>query len=81
MDITNESLMGKAVLNKKGDVIGSIQGSIKDDISGEITSVLVKPYEGLDLTNYSLTEHGEILFPFSSLSSVKNIFIIEELIK
>jgi len=81
MEHTNEILIGKTVLNTKGNIIGKIHESIKDSDSGQIISVLILPSKELNLQNYSLTEHGEIVFPFSSLSSVKDVFIIEELIK
>lgn len=78
MEKTNNIVIGKNVLNTKGNIIGMIQRSIQDNLSGEIVSVLIIPSKELDLKKYSLTEKGEIIFPFSSLSSVKDIFIIEE---
>ena len=78
MENINEKLIGKTVLNAKGNIIGRIQESIKDSVSGEIISVLITPSKELNLKKYIVTEHGEIVFPFSSLSSVKDIFIIEE---
>jgi len=81
MKHTNEILNGKTVLNTKGNIIGKIHVTIKDSDSGEIVSVLVIPSKELIHKNYSLTKNGEILFPFSSLSSVKDAFIIEEFVK
>ena len=81
MENTNELLIGKAVLNTKGAIIGNIEESIKDGDSGEIVSVLIKPSEDLKTQNYTLTEKGKIIFPYSSLSFVKDIIIIEDPIK
>lgn len=81
MENINEILIGKTVLNAKGNIIGKIQDSIKDRSSGEITSVLIAPSKELDLRNYTLTAHGKILLSYSSLSPVKDIFIVEEPIK
>ena len=78
MENTNEKLIGKTILNSKGNIIGRIQESIKDSDSGEIISVLITPAKEINLKNYTITEHGEIVFPFSSLSLVKDILIIEE---
>lgn len=81
MENTNEILIGKTVLNAKGIIIGRIQESIKDYTSGEIKSVIIRPSKELNLQNYMLTEHGDIVFPFSLLSSVKDVVVIEESVK
>ncbi|MBN1860638.1 MAG: PRC-barrel domain-containing protein [Candidatus Thermoplasmatota archaeon] len=81
MENINEALVGKTVLNSKGNIIGRIQESIKDNISGEIISVLILPAKELNLEKYTLTERGEIVFPFSRLSLVKDIIVIEEPLK
>jgi sporulation protein YlmC with PRC-barrel domain len=78
MENANDVLIGKTVLNAKGVIIGRIMESIKDGISGEITSVLIQPSKEVNLQKYTLTNRGEIIFPFSSLSSVKDIIVIEE---
>ncbi|MFA5102976.1 MAG: PRC-barrel domain-containing protein [Candidatus Thermoplasmatota archaeon] len=78
MEQTNDPVIGKTILNSKGTIIGMIHGSIKDGDSGKIVSVLLVPSKKLHLKNYSLTKNGEIVVPFSSLSTVKDAFIIEE---
>jgi sporulation protein YlmC with PRC-barrel domain len=78
MGNVSDILIGKTVLNAKGVIIGKVQESIKDSISGEVTSVLIKPSKEVDLQKYTVTAHGEIIFPFSSLSAVKDIIVIEE---
>jgi sporulation protein YlmC with PRC-barrel domain len=78
MGNVSDILIGKTVLNAKGVIIGKVQESIKDSISGEVTSVLIKPSKEVDLQKYTVTDRGEIIFPFSSLSSVKDIIVIEE---
>ncbi|KYK21118.1 hypothetical protein AYK25_03845 [Thermoplasmatales archaeon SM1-50] len=78
MEEASNSLIGKTVLNTKGTIIGIIEKSIKDAVSGEIVSVLIKPSKETNLQKYTVTELGEIIFPFASLSSVKDVVIIEE---
>jgi sporulation protein YlmC with PRC-barrel domain len=78
MENTNVVLIGKTVLNAKGVIIGRILESISDSISGDIISVLIEPSKEVNLQSYSLTDHGQIIFPFSRLSCVKDIVIIEE---
>jgi len=81
MEHTNEKLIGKTILNSKGNTVGTIHELIKDYDSGRIVSVLIIPSKELNLKNYSLTKNGEILFPFSSLSAVKDAFIIDGFVK
>jgi sporulation protein YlmC with PRC-barrel domain len=81
MENANDVLIGKMVLNAKGIIIGKVQKSIKDSISGEVTSVLITPSKEVDLQKYTVTDHGEIIFPFSSLSAVKDIIVIEETLR
>ena len=81
MQLPIDNLIGKTVLNTKGIIIGKISESITDNISGEITSVLIKPSQRVDLHGFTLSDHGDIIFPFSSLSCVKDIIIIEETLK
>ena len=78
MKPTNETPIGTTVLNAKGSIIGMIHQVVKDNDSGKIVSVLIMPSKGLNLHKYSLTKNGEIVFPFSWLSSVKDALIIEE---
>ncbi|HUS99841.1 MAG TPA: PRC-barrel domain-containing protein [Candidatus Thermoplasmatota archaeon] len=78
MENASDILIGKTVLNAKGVIIGKVQESIKDSVSGEVTSVLIKPSKEVDIQKYTVTDRGEIIFPFSSLSSVKDIIVIEE---
>lgn len=78
MEKLDDIFIGKTVLNAKGAIIGIIQASIVDDRSGEITSVLVKPQKEVNLQNYSVTERGDIIFPCTSLASVKDVIIVED---
>jgi sporulation protein YlmC with PRC-barrel domain len=81
MEHTNEKLIGKTILNSKGKTVGKIHELIKEYDSGRIVSVLVIPSKKFIHKKYSLTKNGEILFPFSSLSAVKDVFIIEDFVK
>ena len=81
LELPIDNLIGKTVHNAKGIIIGKILESITDNISGEITSVLIKPSQKVDLHGFTLSDHGDIIFPFSSLSCVKDIIIIEETLK
>jgi sporulation protein YlmC with PRC-barrel domain len=78
MEKIEDDFVGKMVLNAKGSIIGVIQKSIRDVTSGEITSIVVKPTKETDVKQYILTDRGEIIFPFASLSSVKDIIVFED---
>jgi sporulation protein YlmC with PRC-barrel domain len=81
MELPRNNLIGKTVLNAKGIIIGKILESITDSISGEITSVLIKPSQEVNLNGFTLSDRGDIIFPFTSLSCVKDIIVIEETLK
>jgi sporulation protein YlmC with PRC-barrel domain len=78
MENTDNVLIGKTVLDTKGIIIGVIQQSIKDEMSGDVVSVLIKPAEAINLQRYTVTNTGQIIFPFSALSSVKDVIIVDE---
>jgi sporulation protein YlmC with PRC-barrel domain len=81
MELPITDLIGKTVRNAKGIIIGKISESITDAISGEITSILIKPSQEMNLNGFTLSDSGDIIFPLSSLSCVKDIIIIEEALK
>jgi sporulation protein YlmC with PRC-barrel domain len=78
MEDTSEIFVGKTVFNTKGVIIGRVLESIKDSISGEVTSVKIQPSKEADLQKYTVTDRGEILFPCSMLSFIKDIIVVEE---
>ena len=79
--LTDDDLVGKMVLNSQGSIIGIIQKSMRDDSSGEITSVILKPSKDIDAQRYPLTNGGELIVPFSALCSVKDIIVFEDPVK
>ncbi|GEM_PF-1402792 len=79
--LTDDSLIGKTVLNSQGSIIGVIQKSMREDSSGEITSVIIKPLKDVDAQRYPLTNSGVLIVPFSALSSVKDIIVFEDPVK
>ncbi|PNX54288.1 MAG: hypothetical protein BV458_00290 [Thermoplasmata archaeon M9B2D] len=79
--VTHDALVGKTVLNSQGNIIGVILKSMRNNSSGEITSVIVKPSKDVDVQRYPLSNGGVIIVPFSALSSVKDIIVFEDPVK
>ena len=78
MENIKNTLIGKTVMSVRGIRIGVITDSLVDDVSGEITSVFVKPSSEINTQNYKFNEHGDIVFPCTSLVSVKDVIIVED---
>lgn len=78
MEILEDRLIGRTVMSAEGCVIGIIKDSSVDNHTGESTSILVKPSKEIDTQSYKLNEQGDIIFPFDSITAVKNIVIIEK---
>ena len=77
METSEDKLIGKTVMSGEGCIIGIIKDSLVDNHTGESTSILVKPSKEIDPQSYKLNEQGDIIFPFDSVSAVKDIVIIE----
>lgn len=78
METSEDKLIGKIVMSGDGSVIGIIKDSLVDKHTGESTSILVKPSKEIDPKSYKLNEQGDIIFPFDSVTPVKDIVIIEK---
>jgi len=78
MEILKDKLIGKTVMSGEGCTIGIIKDSLIDNHTGEATSISVKPSKEIDTQSYKRNEQGDIIFPFDSVASVKDIVIIEK---
>lgn len=78
MEILEDKLIGKAVMSGEGCIIGIIKDSSVDNHTGESRSILVKPSKEIDPQSYKRNEQGDIIFPFDSITAVRDIVIIEK---
>ncbi|MBN2602989.1 MAG: PRC-barrel domain-containing protein [Candidatus Thermoplasmatota archaeon] len=74
-----DDLIGKKVMNKIGVLIGTVKDSLKDDQTGKPITILVEPSTGFVNKFYKIDEKGNILFPYDTITTVKNAVIVEEL--
>jgi sporulation protein YlmC with PRC-barrel domain len=79
MNDSGDNLIGKKVMNKVGMLIGTVKDSLKDTQTGEPITLLVEPSSENVNKIYELDEKGNIVFPFNTVSTVKNAVIVEEL--
>lgn len=76
MNITEDKLRGKTVMSEEGLYLGILRNSTVDEKTGELLNILVEPSEDVDPRLYHLDQQGHIVFPFSSIKSVKDVIII-----
>ena len=76
---SSDNLIGKKVMNKVGVLIGTVKDSLKDDQTGKPITLLVEPSTEFIKKIYKIDEKGNILFPFDTVTTVKNAVIVEEL--
>jgi sporulation protein YlmC with PRC-barrel domain len=77
MEISEDDLIGKPVMNTKGFLIGRIKQCVKDKTTGKDTFLLVEPAHRINLRIYTLDDQGNIVFPIEDLARVKNTLILE----
>ena len=76
-----ERLAGKSVVTDKGSVLGEVVDLIVDELTGKVLSVVV---EEVKRSDRSLTRQlkrdaeGNILLPYSTVSSVGDVLIVDE---
>jgi sporulation protein YlmC with PRC-barrel domain len=76
MNISEDKLRGKTVMSEEGLYLGILRNSTVDEKTGELLNILIEPSEDVDPRLYHLDQQGHIVFPFSSIKSVKDVIII-----
>ncbi|HDQ15538.1 MAG TPA: PRC-barrel domain protein [Bacteroidetes bacterium] len=76
MKITESDLRGKTVMTEEGLYLGIMRNSTVDIKTGEIVGILVEPSDDVDPRLYHLDNQGHLVFPFSSIKSVKDVIIL-----
>lgn len=78
MEISEEELIGKAVMSEKGFKIGVIKKCLIEINAKDSGSVLVSPSKDIDIQDYKTNTQGNIIIPLSSITPLKNIVILEK---
>ena len=76
MKITEDELRGKTVMSEEGLYLGILRNSTVDEKTGELINLLIEPSDDVDPRLYHLDKQGHLVFPFSSIKSVKDVIII-----
>jgi sporulation protein YlmC with PRC-barrel domain len=76
MKITEDELRGKTVMSEEGLYLGILRNSTVDQKTGELINLLIEPSDDVDPRLYHLDKQGHLIFPFSSIKSVKDVIIL-----
>ena len=76
MKITENELRGKTVMSEEGLYLGIMRNTTVDSKTGELLNCLVEPSDDIDPRLYHLDEQGQLVFPFETIKSVKDVIII-----
>lgn len=76
MKVTENELRGKSVMSEEGLYLGIMRNSTVDSKTGELVGILVEPSDDIDPRLYHLDNQGNLVFPFNSIKSVKDVIII-----
>ena len=76
MKITEDELRGKTVMSEEGLYLGIMRNSTADTKTGELLGLLVEPSDDVDPRLYHQDNQGNLVFPFNSIKSVKDVIII-----
>ena len=76
MKVTENELRGKSVMSEEGLYLGILRNSTVDSKTGELVGILVEPSDDIDPRLYHLDKQGQLVFPFNSIKSVKDVIII-----
>ena len=76
MKLTENQLRGKSVMSEEGLYLGIMRNATVDSRTGRLVGVLIEPSDDIDPRLYHLDPHGNLVFPFESIKSVKDVIII-----
>jgi sporulation protein YlmC with PRC-barrel domain len=76
LKVTENELRGKSVMSEEGLYLGILRNSTVDSKTGELVGILVEPSDDIDPRLYHLDNQGNLVFPFNSIKSVKDVIII-----
>jgi sporulation protein YlmC with PRC-barrel domain len=76
MKITENELRGKSVMSEEGLYLGVMRNTTVDSKTGELINILIEPSDDVDPRLYHLDNDGHLVFPFTSIKSVKDVIIV-----
>ncbi len=76
MRVAENELRGKSVMSEEGLYLGILRNSTVDEKTGTLLDILIEPSEDVDPRLYHLDNQGHLVFPFSSIKSVKDVIVV-----
>jgi len=76
MRLAENELRGKSVMSEEGLYLGILRNSTVDEKTGTLMDILIEPSEDVDPRLYHLDNQGHLVFPFSSIKSVKDVIVV-----
>jgi sporulation protein YlmC with PRC-barrel domain len=76
MKLTENQLRGKSVMSEEGLYLGIMRNATVESRTGKLVGILVEPSDDIDPRLYHLDQQGNLVFPFDSIKSVKDVIII-----
>ena len=78
MDLSEEELIGKTVLNEKGIPIGVIKKCLIESNAEDLGSILLSPSKDIEIRDYKSNIEGDIIIPLSRITPIKDVLIFEK---
>ncbi|MBS3773399.1 MAG: PRC-barrel domain-containing protein [Candidatus Thermoplasmatota archaeon] len=78
MKVMENDLRGKRVMSDEGMYLGTLRNITVDTHTGDLENLLVEASDKIDPRLYHQDERGYLLFPFSSVKSVRDVIVIGE---
>jgi sporulation protein YlmC with PRC-barrel domain len=76
MKVFESELRGKTVMSDEGAYMGILRNTTVNETSGELASILIEPSDEVDPRLYHQDPQGYLVFPFTSVRSVRDVIII-----
>ena len=76
MKLLESDLRGKTVMSEEGLYLGIMRNTTVDAKTGTLLNILIEPSDDIDPRLYHLDKQGHLVFPFSTIKSVKDVIII-----
>ncbi len=76
MKIFESELRGKTVMSDEGAYMGVLRNTTVNESTGELASIMIEPSDEIDPRLYHQDPQGHVVFPFTSVRSVRDVIII-----
>lgn len=78
MKVMEKEIRGKKVMSNGGLFLGVIRNITVDERTGKLLDLVVEPSDKVDPRLYHQDEEGNLLFPFESVKSIRDVVVLSE---